>query len=30
MAAEPLGWDYPTFVENILRQAKLVEDVLKA
>jgi hypothetical protein len=30
MAAEPLGWDYPTFIENLLNQARLVEDVVKA
>ena len=30
MAAEPLGWDYPTFIENLLNQARLVEEVVKA
>jgi hypothetical protein len=30
MAAEAIGWDYVTFVENILAQAQLVEDVNKA
>ena len=29
MAAEALGWDYETFVQNILAQAQLVEDVNK-
>ena len=30
MAAEAIGWDYETFVQNILAQAQLVEDVNKA
>lgn len=30
MAAEAIGWDYVTFIENILAQAQLIEDVNKA
>jgi hypothetical protein len=30
MAAEAIGWDYVTFVENILAQAQLIADVNKA
>lgn len=29
MAAEAIGWDYQELVVNILRQAKLVRDVVR-
>jgi hypothetical protein len=30
MAAEAIGWNYETFLENVLAQAQLIEDVNKA
>ena len=30
MAAEAIGWDYPTLIVNILRQAKPIEEVIRS